>query len=582
MTPEQVAVADLRIGLAHAARGRRVFPWRLVRQANSKARKTPLVGWQDEPTTDESTIMKWAKKYPGASWGWLLPPGYVVADLDDREAFAASGRTLPPAPGQMSRFSGGEHRLYVTTDPDPDQSVKDIPGLDTRVGGKGWIALYSEDAFEGEPPEAPAWLVHPKGPKAKLNGAANGHLVIEGASPAIEAVESGKLYIPAGKRDDMLASIAGSLIEREAGIEAVVMALGLIDAAGAIEQPPGDRKTEEDFRRIATSIARKDARGHAEAEGEPTDAIGVSGAWVLSDVRTGPPPPRRYGRWDAGHNVIYGRGGVGKGLKVADDICTLVSEGERVLIIDFEDHPDEWARRIQSLGGTDIRAAVLHVSPLDPERWKGRTGAIWDIAPRLREVADAFDASWVVVDSISPACYGTDISAPGTPQAYGQAIALIGRTAISIGQVNRAGDLRYPFGSVLWHYQVRASWSIETPPGGTRGTNLLLTDRKANNYAQAERVQCDVTWWEDLPRRVDELAYHLALAERIAIVLAENAKTAAEITADLNEEAEADDDKVLQATVRQTLNRGLIATTRHPQRFTAKGTGKTAAWSLSR
>jgi hypothetical protein len=304
---------------------------------------------------------------------------------------------------------------------------------------------------------------------------------------------------------------------------------------------------------------------------EKPDDTTSAGAWVLSDVPTAAPPERRFGRWDTGHNILYGRGGVGKGLLVASEIVRLTNDGERVMVIDYEDHPDEWSRRVQALDGD--RSAVLHVAPLDPERWKGKTGALWEVAPRLRALADDFGATWTIIDSITPACFGADVIAAGTPHQYGGGVSIIGRPTISIGQINRAGDLAYPFGSVHWHYQIRASWSIETPPGGLRGTNLLLTDRKANNYAMAERMQADVTWWDDLPRELSERPYHLAVADRIDIILGDRSMTAADVTAALNEDAEVEADKTSQPTVRKTLKRGIT------QRYTVTGTGRNALWS---
>lgn len=315
-------------------------------------------------------------------------------------------------------------------------------------------------------------------------------------------------------------------------------------------------------------------------EAEERGVRARTGARELADIDPSPAPPRRFGRWEEGaHSLLYGTGGVGKGLVIAWDIGRLVADGERVLIVDYEDHGDEWSRRVGAMAGADARGDVLHVAPLDPGRWRGPTGPLWAIAPALRELADDFGATWVVVDSIGPACYGADYARDGNvPTQYAGAVRLVGRSTISIGQVNRAGDMRYPFGSVVWHYQARASWSIETAPGGERGTSLLLTDRKSNNHARAERVQADVTWFEDLPREVAERPYLLALADRIAIVLEDGPRKAADVVSELNAEAESESEMVAAAVVRQALRRGLVATGRTPKRFTVAGKGKDAVW----
>lgn len=64
----------------------------------------------------------------------------IVADLDDPDAFTRMGFALPDAPCQDTIRGGGrKHFLYAGTS--SKQSVKKVPGLDTRVGGKGWVGL---------------------------------------------------------------------------------------------------------------------------------------------------------------------------------------------------------------------------------------------------------------------------------------------------------------------------------------------------------------------------------------------------------------------------------------------------------
>jgi AAA domain/Bifunctional DNA primase/polymerase, N-terminal len=145
----------LDLALAHAAQGREVFPFRL-RRVEGKYTKTPLVKWSTVATSDEDQIRKWAQTWPRAAWGWRLPVGTVVADVDDAQAFAATGLDLAPTAGQTT-VSGGSHWLYSGLD--ARQTVKVIDGLDTRVGGKGWVGLYSIDAFSGEVAPAPDWLL---------------------------------------------------------------------------------------------------------------------------------------------------------------------------------------------------------------------------------------------------------------------------------------------------------------------------------------------------------------------------------------------------------------------------------------
>ena len=58
-------------------------------------------------------------------------------------------------------------------------------------------------------------------------------------------------------------------------------------------------------------------------------------------------------------------------------------------------------------------------------------------------------------------------------------------------------------------------WSAERAPGRDRDNlqGILLTDRKANNYARAERLLVNVEWRDNLPVEVQEQPYAMALAE---------------------------------------------------------------------
>ena len=149
------------IALAQAALGREVLPFRLVKGAGGKLLKKPLTRWQgaNGATTDADIIRGWWKLWPTAMPGWRLPKGLLIADIDDQAAFDATGLELPHAPSQRTP-SGGTHFLY--SHDGARQTVKEVNGLDTRVGGSGWCGLYQVDSFAGDPPPAPAWLTMPR------------------------------------------------------------------------------------------------------------------------------------------------------------------------------------------------------------------------------------------------------------------------------------------------------------------------------------------------------------------------------------------------------------------------------------
>src|SRR5450759_1195181 len=73
------------IALAHAHRGRRVFPWKPVTEpGKTKPTKKPLPEHGHlEATTDETVIIGWWKRWPNAYAGWALPDGIGLVDIDD-------------------------------------------------------------------------------------------------------------------------------------------------------------------------------------------------------------------------------------------------------------------------------------------------------------------------------------------------------------------------------------------------------------------------------------------------------------------------------------------------------------------
>ncbi len=294
------------------------------------------------------------------------------------------------------------------------------------------------------------------------------------------------------------------------------------------------------------------------------------GAIALAEISIAPPAPLLCDRLDpASHTILYGTGGVGKGTFACYLITRLVAAGHRVLILDYENHGDEWARRYYGLAGRDGSAQVLWVAPLT-SGWSARRGAIWKQVTDVRELAAVFGATYVVIDSIVPACGGSDPMDPGTVALYAGALEYLGIPVLSLAHVTKADDLRYPFGSVFWHNLARVTWSLHKD-----GVRIVLTHRKANSYANQGKTVVTVTWLDGLPRDVAEQAYAAVVAERIEEVLAGDALAVGAIVARLNGDLEEGEQPTKADTVRKALHRGIQS---EPKRFTVEGTGEAAKW----
>jgi hypothetical protein len=306
-------------------------------------------------------------------------------------------------------------------------------------------------------------------------------------------------------------------------------------------------------------LEAKIARQFAELDAEDNWA----NARALSTIDRSPPPPLLLSRLDpAGHTILHGTGGTGKGKLAAWWVGRLVQDGHKVLILDYENHPDEWARRHFGLAGVAGAEAILHVSPLVPS-FRAPHGPIWQTAELLHNLISEHDVTYVVIDSIVAACGGADPMEPGTPARYAGALQALATPALSLAHVTKADDLRYPFGSIFWHNLARLTWSLAKD-----GERRILANRKANNYENAGRSVLSITWRDGLPVDILEQAYSAVLADRIDEVLTDGALTVAAIVRELNDASEEGEQPVKADSVRAALRRGVRA---DPKRYTVTG-----------
>lgn len=139
--------------------------------------KNPLTtnGFHDA-SSDPDQITRWWEQYPDANIGWPLLPGWWALDVDPRNGGTESLRKLEhehgPLPMTLRQLtgSGGEHWIFrVPNGINVRQISKFKPGLDTKVGGKGYLIVAPSVHPETKrhyqwisvaaPVEAPLWLL---------------------------------------------------------------------------------------------------------------------------------------------------------------------------------------------------------------------------------------------------------------------------------------------------------------------------------------------------------------------------------------------------------------------------------------
>jgi bifunctional DNA primase/polymerase-like protein/primase-like protein len=503
--------------LDYARRGWAVFPLIL-------GGKRPLTanGFKDA-TTDLVTIRKLWTRYPLANIGYGIPINEMVADQD-----GPTDIELPAT--RTAKTPHGRHHYY-TTDGRPVRQLvrKDGDPLDTRVGGRGYVVLPPSITPDGpyfweverEPAKAPGWVYGGPATSSEL-------VFTVKDNPPIEQ----------GGRNDALFRIASRWRGDGMSIGAIEAALLVVNRERC--QPP---LADAEVGAIAAQGGRYEP--NAPSPNDPT-------AWprrhvTLGDFSTDVAPEPLFGRLDPEHTILYGVGGSGKGSLSASWLKQLQDVGRQPAVLDFENHPTEWARRLFYLGG-DI-GSVPYYGPLGKD-WPGPPGNILTLAPYLRQQIEGDGVDFLIIDSIIPAISGADPLATDAPTAYQMALGIIGLPVLSLGHVTKQQSMAFPFGSVMWHSYARVTWSL-----GKEGDILVLANHKANNSPYLGRYAVDLHWDNGKLLAVSERDFDTTLADRAVEVLADSAEpmTVQEIADLLN--SSTDGQTIKAESIKRELNR---------------------------
>lgn len=461
--------------LAFADHGNRVFPVR---------NKRPLVEWTKSATSDAGVINAWWRQYGRPDYGWAIPENTLVIDVDDEQQFRATGLPLPQTAHQPT--ARGTHHVYQLPPNSPiRQRTHVVPGVDYRIGGKGYVVLYEPRMLLAPIAPAPRWPAEQQ--------------EASGASAASDT-EIHARSIPGrlGTRNEILLALGKiAAIGSGLSLDAYLGMLAGWRANDVIATLDPDRPwTDDDLlhlageamkweeaaaadRRVGSSLVEK-LEAQIEAKRQ-TDVM--SSVQQLSMVDLRPPAPLLLGRWDAeGASILYGTGGVGKGRLASQEIAGLTRSNDKavVLIVDYEDHEQEWRGRIDACGGKLDR--IYRIAP-HAATWTGKRGSMLAHADDIRTVAERIGATWIVIDSAMMAIPGVDVGDPKAAMDWSMALQTIGRPSLTLAHVTKAdADPAYPFGSVFWHNLARITWSL-----AENGERLVLRSRKHNNYPDLGR-----------------------------------------------------------------------------------------------
>jgi hypothetical protein len=274
--------------------------------------------------------------------------------------------------------------------------------------------------------------------------------------------------------------------------------------------------------------------------GMPEAGAPTPSTWrTLADIDDSPPGDLLLDMLEPdGPTMLYGPGGLGKGMTIAWMISELVELGIRPLIYDAENRPKEWARRTSGLGVD--RGKVVYVQPSElPTELRGEP--LWTVAPHLGRIADAAGCGIVFVDSVLAAMNVSEDRLrgdAGAPYEFVAALDRLERPSVCAGHTPKGSPDGDPYGSVSWVNAMRFLWHGSTAAGD--GHRVRWRPRKKNERGHIATVQLVFLYGEDnRPRKVEKLEDELVVRDWITSQLMDLAEAT---VADLAEEMIIDDD----------------------------------------
>jgi hypothetical protein len=127
-----------------------------------------------------------------------------------------------------------------------------------------------------------------------------------------------------------------------------------------------------------------------------------------------------------------------------------------VLFVDYEGNQRTFKRRLwriaRGMGYDHVPANIYY--------WHAHGTPLSDMVIALRRKVERDGIGLLIVDSVAPACGGKPEDAE-VALRYFRALQRIGVTSANIAHVTKTADSDYPFGSIFWHDEARATWFVK-------------------------------------------------------------------------------------------------------------------------
>lgn len=184
----------------------------------------------------------------------------------------------------------------------------------------------------------------------------------------------------------------------------------------------------------------------------------------------------------SGMTLLFAKQGTGKGTVCAAVCARLVQEGYKVLVVDWERHPEEWFPRIRGL--------------LKPEQWSMVAHCKDDFLES--DIVRAFETIQIAIQDFGATAIIIDSYAFAVPQVanksvdplqvqalqFAKTVSKFGIPALVTTHVTKApGRKTEPYGSVYLPAAARLTWGL-TKSEKSQGNELVveLTHYKANSF----------------------------------------------------------------------------------------------------
>lgn len=201
----------------------------------------------------------------------------------------------------------------------------------------------------------------------------------------------------------------------------------------------------------------------------------------------------------AGPSILFGDGGSGKtyfALAIAICVATgapFMGEDSRVMRTLYVDYEAD-AATLKGRAGELATGMGLNGDRIPLDYWPAQGVSVMDLVPSLRRKVQRDNIGLLIVDSAGLAAGGEPERAE-TAIRYFNALAALRVPSVTIAHQTKAGDDKYPFGSIFWHNSARCTWNVKLLQEETGNVSRLgLFNRKSNNSRLAPPIGALMRW----------------------------------------------------------------------------------------